>query len=156
MVDGRRPIPTAVKKLKGTAVANKDEPAPDVLVALGEPPAFIGEYGAEEWHRVGPVLIRLGLLTEADLVAFTAYCMTVQVMIEAKQDIDRNGMTIEGVRGVVRNPALATFAAATTSLRNLAVEFGMTPSARSRLHTSADDGPTLADLLIDDVEEDAE
>lgn len=154
-----RPIPTALKRLRGNPgrrPLNDDEPQPAELVALGDPPDFLGPYGIEEWRRAGPVLIDLGLLTEADLMVFTTYCMNVNILIEAQHDIERNGMTIDGARGPVRNPALATFAAATTALRSLAAEFGMTPSSRSRMRMPGDERESLEDLLGGDEGEDAE
>lgn len=147
-----RPVPTKIKRLKGNPGMRPlpkpgEEPEPAELVALGDPPDFLGSFGTKEWYRVGPVLIQLGLLTEADLMIFVAYCLNVNILVESQLDIDKNGMTIEGSRGPVRNPALATFAAATTALRSLAAEFGMTPSSRSRMRLPGDEGDTLEDLL---------
>ena len=159
---GRNPKPTALKRLDGNPGKRPlpepgQEAEPEKLVALGEPPEMLGEYGCAEWTRVGPILIDLGLLTSADLVTFTSYCMTVQTLIEARKDIAENGMTIEGKYGKVRNPALATFSAATTAIIQFAGQFGLSPAARTRIRLPGDDKtPSLAELLGPDTMEEPE
>lgn len=151
---GRKPIPTDVKIRNGNPgnrALNTNEPRPGKLTELGEPPEWMGTYGKAEWNRVGPVLISLGLLTEADLMVFSAYVMNVDLLINAQIAIERDGMTIAGGRDgtrEVRNPALAAFASATTAIRAFASEFGMSASARSRIHLPGDDDDvSLEDLL---------
>ena len=132
-----------------------EEPEPDVVETLPDAHDWMGDYGRREWARVGPALVNLRLLTEADLLTFAAYCANVDLMIESALDIKKNGTTIRGARGDVRNPALASFAQAVTALRGLATEFGMTPSSRARMRLPGDDGESLADLMGDDGNEDA-
>lgn len=133
-----------------------EEPEPEIVETLPPAPDWLGEYGVREWERVGPILVELRLLTASDLLTFGAYCANVDLMIESMLDIKKNGTTIRGVRGDVRNPALASFAQAVTALRGLASEFGMTPSSRARMRLPGDDGESLADLMADDGKEDAE
>jgi len=139
---GKRPLPKP-----------GEEPEPDMIEQLPEAPDYLGEAGRREWERVGPALMKMRVLTDADLIAFSAYCATVDLMVESKLDIDKNGHTILGARGYVRNPSLASFAQAVTNLRALACEFGMTPSSRARIKLPGDDGESLADLM-GDTEED--
>lgn len=156
----RKPVPTQMKILTGNPGQRPlpgpgEEAEPEEIVELPDPPDWLGEYGQKEWWRVGPHLIDNKLLTEADLLTFTAYCANVDMLVEATLEISQRGMTIMGARGPVRNPALATFAAATTSLRSLAAEFGMTPSSRARIRLPGDDGESLEDLLGGNGDEDA-
>jgi P27 family predicted phage terminase small subunit len=156
-----KPVPTEMKRLRGNpgkrALPKKgQEPVPSMSKEMPSPPEWLGEYGEKEWWRVGPILIDTHLLTDADYMAFTAYCQNVQLLAESSIAIAEKGMTIFGARGPVRNPALATFAAATTSLRALAAEFGMTPSSRARIKLPGDDGETLDDLIGTADGEDAE
>lgn len=156
----RKAVPTEVKRLMGNPGKRAlpkpgEEPDPVPIMELPDPPDWLGQYGVREWHRVGEHLIANHLLTEADLLTFTAYCANVDMLVEATLEIQSRGMTIMGARGPVRNPALATFAAATTSLRSLAAEFGMTPSSRARIRLPNDDGESLDDLLGSPEEEDA-
>lgn len=155
MTTGTKPVPTEVKRLLGNPGKRAlpkpgEEPESPIVTSLPEPPDWLGEHGQKEWVRVGPYLIDNKMLKESDLVTFGAYCANVDMLIEAKLDIKKNGMTVWGARGPVRNPALATFAAATTALRTLAAEFGMTPSSRSRIKLPINDGKTLAELMGED------
>lgn len=155
-----KPIPTEIKRLMGNPGKRRlpkpgEEPEPTIVEELPPPPEWLGEYGVKEWERVGPVLAELRLLTDSDLLTFAAYCANVDLMIESMLDIQKNGTTIRGARGDVRNPALASFAQAVTALRALATEFGMTPSSRARMRLPGDDGESLADLVGDDGSEDA-
>lgn len=159
MLAAPKPIPTNIKRLMGNPGKRRlpkpgEEPEPEIVSTLPDPPEWLGPYGAREWERAGPVLIEQRLLTETDLYTFGAYCAAIDLMVESKLDIEKNGHTILGARGDVRNPALASFAQAVTALRGLACEFGMTPSSRARMRLPGDDGESLADLMADDGKED--
>lgn len=143
-----KPLATAEKKLRGNPgkrKLNDHEADPTKLTVLPEPPTFLGEHAIKCWNVNGPLLIELGLLTNADLELFGTFCQAVHIMIVSSEDINKNGMTIMGSRGRTRNPALATFASATQTIRSLASEFGMTPSSRSRIQVPDPDGPSLGD-----------
>lgn len=154
----RRPTPTATKRLTGNPGKRAlpkpgQEPTPPEYDEIPQPPNWLGKFGVEEWYRVGSILIEQHLLTEADLFTFATYCANVDILITAQEEITLNGMVILGARGPVRNPALATFAAATTSVRNMAAEFGMTPSSRARIKLPTKDGPSLDEILGGDEED---
>lgn len=148
---GRKPVPGDLHKARGNPSKKPLKDLDDIkapeLEKLPDPPIYLGSYGAKEWVRVGPILWEMGLLTGADLLSFEAYCMNVHLMIEAAQDIEENGFVIWGTRGKVKNPATTTFAAAVSAMRQLASEFGMTPSSRARIKLPGDDGESLDDLL---------
>lgn len=157
MADRHHPIPTAIKELRGNPgkrALNADEPQPEKLFELPECPDHIGAWGKREWDRVGPKLIKMGLLAETDLQTFEAYCLNVQLMIEAREEIQRHGMLVMGARGRVRNPAIAAFSAASTAVRGFASEFGLTPSSRTRIKLPSDDADPLAGLMAVDEDED--
>jgi P27 family predicted phage terminase small subunit len=157
---GPKSIPTALKRLNGNPGKRPlpkpgTEPEPKLLTEIPDPPPWLGEYGTAEWHRVAAVLVEQRLLSVADMLTFTAYCANVDLLVRSNIDIEKNGLTVRGARGEVRNPALAAFAQATTSLRALASEFGMTPSSRSRMQLPDDEGESLAGLMGDSANEDA-
>lgn len=158
MADPHHPIPTAIKELRGNPgkrALNDAEPEPDKLKKLPKADEeLLGEFGAREWNRVGPILLKLGLLTEADLQVFEAYCLNVQLMVDARNEIKDKGMLVTGARGKVRNPAIAAFSAASTAVRGFAAEFGLTPSARSRIKMPASDVDPLQGLMAGDEPDD--
>lgn len=153
---GPPPLPTKEHKLRGNPSfkkLNENEPEPVEVYELPPPPEHLGEYAAHEWNRIGPELIRIKLLTEADLESFSAYCMNVEIMVEAYKAIKAKGMVIMGSRGPIRNPALPAFGQASTAVKAFAQEFGLTPSARSRI-SIPDKSEKSLDELIGAVEAD--
>lgn len=130
---------------------HKDEqPKLAKLFELPTAPKYLGEYGIKEWDRTGPLLVEAKMLTESDLPAFQAYCMNIDLLIQAQLDIQANGMQVMGHRGWVRNPAIAAFGQASTAIRGFVSEFGLSPSARSRIRIPKDDQDVLGLLLDDD------
>lgn len=152
MTQGRKPTATAEKKLYGNPgkrALNNAEPEPDKLTELPEPPEWLGEHGREAWERNGPILLGMTLLTTADLDLFATLCQNIDIMINSSLDVKKNGYTVMGQRGWTRNPALASFAAASSAIKSLASEFGMTPSSRAKIKLPEDDDGWSIDNLGD-------
>lgn len=124
------------------------------LFKMPAPPVYFGEYAKKEWNRTGPQLVKMKMLNETDLPAFEAYCMNIELLINAQLDIRDNGMTVLGHRGRVRNPAIAAFGQASTAIRGFVSEFGLSPSARSRIRIPTEDVDILAELMGDDAPDD--
>lgn len=129
-------------------------PKLETLFELPPAPGYLGKYGTKEWNRTGPLLVAAKMLTESDLPAFEAYCMNIDLMIEARLDIQDNGMQVMGHRGWVRNPAIAAFGQASTAIRGFVSEFGLSPSARSRIRIPKDEQDVLSILLDDESGDD--
>lgn len=150
---GRRPKPTAIKQLEGNRgkrAINASEPTPE----RGEPamPEDLLPVAQEEWRRIVPELLAIGVLTKIDQKALAGYCMAYARWRQAETDVAKYGLTIEEpvintvtgqqrrLRGryVVRlkaNPAAAKSSDAMKLMKSFLVEFGMTPASRSRLST---------------------
>lgn len=158
MPSGRKPLSIEDKESRGNpgkANLHKDEqPKLEVLFELPPAPIYLGTYGMKEWDRTGPLLVKAKMLTESDLPAFQAYCMNIDLLIESRLDIQSNGMQVMGHRGWVRNPAIAAFGQASTAIRGFVSEFGLSPSARSRIRIPKDDQDVLGLMLGDDSGED--
>ena len=93
---GRRPLPTAVKALRGFPghrAGRPDEPQP----ATGEPPMPKGSSAAavEEWRRIVPELLALGVLTVLDGKALAAYGHCWARFQEAEAEIERLGIMLD-------------------------------------------------------------
>ena len=65
--------PTDLKKLHGTARADRRRGASQVDDRLPDPPADLDNEALAEWRRVVPVLDEMGLLTRADRAVLTGY-----------------------------------------------------------------------------------
>lgn len=139
MPGGRPRTPTRVLKLRGTHRGDRhgqpeDEPQFAALTTLPGPPGFLDDVAVYEWNRVGPELIAKQLLTEVDLAAFTMYCSNCSRVAAAEKVIKTLGMTIATPQGYIQaRPEVAIARQCGAEVRKFAQEFGMTPSARTRV-----------------------
>lgn len=145
---GRKPKPTALKLLDGTRAdrINTAEPSP----AKGRPerPAHLDDVACAEWDRIVPQLEQLGVLSQVDGAALALYCGAFSEMLAAEASVREygllidTGITAEGATpGKKANPAVAIARQARAQLHRLLVEFGLTPSSRSRLKANTAERP---------------
>ena len=85
---GRKPKPTAIKKLEGNPgkrKLNTKEPIP----AKGMPncPEWLMPEAKKEWERLADLMNQMGVLTEVDMAAFAAYCQSYARWKEAQVSI---------------------------------------------------------------------
>ena len=149
MTTGPRPTPTALKLVKGNPgkrATNKQE----AVVALAEPtpPVFLSDEAKVEWGRVIGTLYRAGLMTEIDRAALAAYCQSYGRWAQAERALARmaekdpmNGGLIIRTKSdnAIQNPLVGIANKAKADVVKFAAEFGMTPSARSRVSANPDD-----------------
>jgi P27 family predicted phage terminase small subunit len=139
---GRRgPARTPTKELKFRGTYRKDrhgdpatEPDFELVTEMPPPPGFLDDVAVMEWHRVGPELIEKELLTVADMAAFTLYCINVARVVQCERVINREGLTLETPQGFEQaRPEVAIGRQAGVEVRKFCQEFGLTPSARTRV-----------------------
>lgn len=160
---GRKPIPKHLKVVRnnpGKRALNDKEPAPQDL-DVRPAPEFLNKYGQQEWNRRIAQLTRLGVMKETDDGALTALCQAWGRWREAEDALTRfsasdpvmHGLMIKtspkkvGSGGnAIQNPLVGTANKAMELYVKLAVEFGMTPSSRTRISVGkdADDNPYAA------------
>lgn len=137
---GRKPVPTELKILRGNPgqrPLNALEPQPEQAATL-DPPDYLDDQGRREWVAKAPMLQRLGLLTEADLDTFGLYCQTFARWKHAQKQIALYGMVhvTEKTGSLQISPWLSIANKAQSECQKLLVEFGCTPSSRSRVTVS--------------------
>ena len=123
---GRKPTPTALKILRQQRADQVNFLEPKLKeAAVQAPPAWLGRFGCELWKRLCVVLVEAGMLTEGDMPGFEQLCDEYDTIRRDPLDGD-----------------------ARDRFRRLLVEFGLTPSSRSRLR-STKPGPVdkMADFL---------
>ena len=133
---GPKPKPTALKKLLGNPgkrPLNEREPQPDPT--MPRPPAHLDEGACAEWARMAPELNRMRLLTQVDRAAFAGYCAAYSRWAQATADLAKvGGFTIVTEKGyVLQHPLVGVANKALELMLKCAVEFGLTPSSRSRV-----------------------
>jgi P27 family predicted phage terminase small subunit len=136
---GRKPKPTALRIAEGNPgkrPINDREPTPEV----GEPdcPEHLHGDAREEWRRIVPLLLDLGLLSRVDRSALACYCVAWGRHLAAEKQLSRNGrLTVETENGnAIPNPLIGISNTAAKLAHKFLIEFGLTPSTRSRLRVS--------------------
>ena len=139
---GRKPEPSALKLLRGLPGKRKlslDEPQP-ALLSGAQPPEWLDEEAKVEWQRLAPILERLGVFTETDTTALTAYCEAWATWKAATQKIRQFGMVIKGKDGdlPIVSPYVKIAEKSFLQVKAMLIEFGMTPSSRARVQKQPD------------------
>ena len=135
---GRKPLPTNLKVVKGTARKNrinKNEPKPKVKI--GDPPEYLKGYALEFWNKFVEDMEDSGIITGLDEPALELLCKQYhrwRILEEKLEDYEEQGFTDVTSNGNVVQHALAGMAnAASKRLQSLLSEFGITPSSRSNI-----------------------
>ena len=132
---GRKPLPTALKVLRGNPgkrPLNRGEakPTPDT----GNVSRWLDAMAKEEWRRVVAELRRMGLLTVVDRAALEAYCQTYARWRWAEDEIRAKGHVYITMTGFYKDrPEVGIAERSLRLMKAFMVEFGMTPSSRSRI-----------------------
>jgi P27 family predicted phage terminase small subunit len=143
---GRKPKPTALRLVEGNREhrpINKAEPKPQPVMPVC--PDFIEGKARDVWDRYGPMLVRLGVLTEADGLAFAALCNEWARYVELVENKEMVQTFESGARQVA--PEVSASHKCLTQLLRLFGEFGLTPSSRARLSIKEDKEDAFGDLI---------
>jgi P27 family predicted phage terminase small subunit len=143
----RKAKPTNLKLITGNPGrrplnANEPKPKPEIPT----PPSELSDDARIEWEYVAGQLYAVGCLTGIDRAALAAYCqaygrwiLAERALAEmAKQDPVTAGLVVKSAKGMsLQNPLVGTANKAMQDFVRYAAEFGMTPSARSRIQAQA-------------------
>lgn len=146
-----RPIPSALKLIRGNPgkrpplVANEARPPS----ARPDPPKHLSDLARVEWDRVIGRLYECGLMTDVDRPMLAAYCnayaqweqLSIDLQVMADADPKTHGVSIMTTNGNwVQNPLVGAMRCARADMAKFALEFGMSPSARSRIDVGIGSG----------------
>lgn len=131
--------PTALKKLQGNPgkrPLNKYEPKPDNTKPRC--PSHLNASAKAEWKRMATKLHDIGLLTYIDKAALAAYCQAYGRWVEAEKVVKKTGILYTTEKGnIIQHPSVGVANTAMRDMMKYASEFGMTPSARSKIKVDA-------------------
>ena len=141
---GRRgppPTPTESLKLRGSTLVTKRRRRNEAKGPSGIPscPDWLDGDGEAMWKTLVPQLEGMGVLTEIDRNALSRYCRLWSRWRNAESFIDQHGemYPLKDDSGKVKYmqqwPQVAIANKLAQQLTRLEQEFGMTPSARSRI-----------------------
>jgi len=144
---GRKPKPSHLRVVTGNPgkrPLNAREPQP--AARLPECPPELTDDGKDEWGRISVELYNCGLLAGVDRAALGAYCQAYGRWVQAERALAKmaandpltGGLLIKTTNGnAIQNPLVGIANKAMADMVRYAVEFGMTPSARSRIEALA-------------------
>lgn len=149
---GPQPKPTALKLVEGVRPSrvNQDEPQMPPLAGTPEPPEWLSEVAAAYWRDLAPQMVPTGVLTAADLHGFAVLCEAFDLHQRAAMILNGDGEEIvnQGERGKVRHVALTVLRDSAATIRSWSQEFGLTPSARSRISVPTPDRADQARQIL--------
>lgn len=155
---GRKPKPSHLKAVAGNPgkrPLNKNEPQPEKGVPVC--PSWLSPKAKIVFREIGGMLDELGVMTRADRRALELLCDAYATYREASEFVRKHGFTYESktITGVDeagnqivstinrRYPEVDIASDAWKRIKSMLIEFGMTPSSRSRISVnkepSADD-----------------
>lgn len=133
---GRKPKPTALKLLEGNPgkrQLNMNEPR-FAQKMPPECPDWLEEEAQAEWDRLSETLFEMGILTDLDVATFAAYCQAYARWREAEEFISKHGSIVKTKTGYWQQVPQVSIAHSNQKIMmQAAAEFGLTPSARSRI-----------------------
>jgi P27 family predicted phage terminase small subunit len=148
---GRKPTPTALKLIAGNPGKRKlrtDEFRP--YAEIPRAPRHLKGEALKEWRRVAGELDRYGMISAVDRGALAMLCTCWARYVAAEEMIEKAAEQAPGSYGMfvktpnnfaVQSPWLAVSNKAMEQYKVFCAEFGLTPSARSRLPTSTTQMP---------------
>src|SRR6266404_4941253 len=141
---GPSPTPTAVIKLRGSTLVSKRREVSEARGPVGrpDPPDWLDTDAKAMWDQLLPHLENMGVLSPIDGNALARYCRLWSRWRKAEAFIDQRGeiypLKDEGgqVKCFQQWPQVAIASKLALQLTRLEQEFGMTPSARSRIQVA--------------------
>ena len=139
---GRKPKPTRLKELAGTAQPCRVKPNEmqvSNLANIPEPPYYLTDTGKNEFNIICSELLNKRMLHLVDLSLVTSYCNEMALYIETETTLKTTGRIDEFFNEegeLSRRQAKPEQKIANDALNKalkIAVQFGLTPAARSRI-----------------------
>ena len=123
---------------------NENEPRPPRGVP--NPPSWFSELEIEAWNLLAPSLEAIGVLAIADGPALQMLCQAWAEWRVARQIVEEQGSYYihepeSGPVSIRKHPAVGVASDAWRRVSSMLSEFGLTPSARSRLEVAAPADP---------------
>lgn len=110
----------------------------EALIKAPSAPSYLSAQAKAEWKRIMPQLISRRIITRADLAGVEAYASAVGICRQIEEL--RAGGIIDKVQFGIWNRAAQT-------ARQLAAEYGLTPTSRQRIGSAAPADPDDDDPL---------
>lgn len=142
---GPAPTPTPVLARRGSRKVYERKGEPTDVIAAPPPPEWLAGDALTEWRRIVPLLLRRGTIAEADLATLAAYCQSWAEFVASAKYVSEHGYWDENGKP---SAAARRLDASRDVLIRLGDRLGLSPAAKSRVTTNAEQGseaeiPTL-------------
>jgi P27 family predicted phage terminase small subunit len=106
---GRKPLPTHLKVVKGTARPHRmNDAEPKPPVSAPEAPDHLDERAREKFGRMAQLLAAHGIMSELDAAALGRYCVIWCRWVDAETEVKNRGPVVKTAGGnIIQNPFLA-------------------------------------------------
>lgn len=145
---GRKPKPTAIKKLEGNPgrrKLNEREPKP----ANGMPscPTWLETEAKKLWRRVCKELEMMGTLAKSDRETIAVFCQSYARWKESEEFLSTHGPIMQTQSGYIQQlPQVSISHSYMKRMIETGSLLGLNPSARSRLITSDKTNKTVDEM----------
>ena len=108
---------------------------PDIEPDKPDPPKWIIDdtVALAEWQRVVPRMDKQKILAQEHRAALAMLCHNWSMYCQAKDVFNETGFVIESGQSRVKNPVISAMNEAFNRWHKMCMEFGLTPSARTRI-----------------------
>lgn len=107
---------------------------------LPKPPSQLQGRARQEWMRVVPELVKLGMIARIDRSELAFYCITYGRWADAEDRVAKEGSLVKTKSGnIIQHPALGIANTAMKLCHKFAVEFGFTPRSRGTKSATAEE-----------------
>lgn len=139
---GRKATPSAIKMARGNPgkrPLNESEPTPSS--ARPEPPVWLPENAIEHFNVLADRLSELRILSRSHTEAMALAALRMAEIAELSADVSKNGRTYATTTqtGAIMHrtrPEVSQLSEAQRHLQSLLSEFGLTPSASTKVKTA--------------------
>ena len=143
---GRKPVPTELKKLRGTVNVTREKARkaePKVDTKRPRRPTWLDKRAKAEWKRLCDILEGMAILSTAYAPALEAICDAYSKWRQSEEMVAKMGHAIvtrnsKGEVEVRRNPFTVEMHKHKDAYVRLLSEFGLTPSTKTRVSTEKD------------------
>lgn len=138
MTRGPKPTPRNLRLVKGTDRPdrrNDDEPV--VAVTIPNAPDYLVDNEIDVFVETAGKLARMRVMTDYDVDAIAIYAVNFVRWKEAVDKVRTMGMIVKSPKGYpIQNPFLSIANKSQHEMLRILTEFGLTPSSRTRVHST--------------------
>lgn len=132
---GRKPLPTQQLEQRGSWRAKTRRNEPELAISAPEPPDWLEPDARRHWTLLSEMLVNARIMAHAHGPALVLLVNALGRYIQAEKDVNEHGAWFGGEGEIPRvHPAWTVRCKAWEQVQKQLVEFGMTPSALSRVH----------------------